>query len=438
MAENFWSSFSDVLRTMLLRRQMQDEFGGYGAIGNLSTVPGGRPMPFMAPPTPSPGQSFTPGNRLADASSGAGINFSPLPMSAGAEASFTPRNPMFDSAMEQPGMSLPGRGTRAMWGSQPDSVQGGAQPWTVGRQSSAEGGATGRDTDAIKRMVLNRIASDESPDYNTIYGGKKFSSFADHPRTKVLITSGPNKGKYSSAAGKYQFIAPTWDAQKAKLGLMSFAPEEQDAAAWDLANVTYKANTGRDLSADAEAGNVQWGALGDQWESLVGAKSGPAGSAQAAASEAAGVSPDGGDTSSPTATGLGWQEVLGALKKANPKAKPEVLGKALLLFEPIMAADSAAQLREMASQNRLDIATMLETGRTDRAAASEAGKKDRFDATQDYRYRALQTRDEEFNRRLDILTTQGKTRESRLQARLLLDQKKALNTMLHQRVMEIS
>jgi len=121
--------------------------------------------------------------------------------------------------------------------------------------------------------LLNTIAGVESPDYTTIYGGQKFSSFADHPRIAVPITSGPNKGKTSSAAGRYQFIGTTWDRAAKALGLTDFSPANQDRAAWWLAQQDYKSNTGRDLTADLQskdpatlAGIRQ--SLGTTWEGL--------------------------------------------------------------------------------------------------------------------------------------------------------------------------
>jgi muramidase (phage lysozyme) len=121
--------------------------------------------------------------------------------------------------------------------------------------------------------LLNTIAGVESPDYGTIYGGQKFSSFADHPRIAVPITSGPNKGKTSSAAGRYQFIGSTWDRAAKALGLTDFSPANQDRAAWWLAQQDYKSNTGRDLTADLQskdpatlAGIRQ--SLGSTWEGL--------------------------------------------------------------------------------------------------------------------------------------------------------------------------
>jgi muramidase (phage lysozyme) len=130
------------------------------------------------------------------------------------------------------------------------------------------------DEDA-KRMVLNKIYSGESNSYNEIYGGKSFDSYADHPRQRQVITEGPHKGEYSDAAGAPQFLSSTWDAEKTKLGLKDFSPASQDAAAWDLAQTTYKSSTGRDLAGDAKAGKVEWGALAGQWPSLAGQEVGP-------------------------------------------------------------------------------------------------------------------------------------------------------------------
>jgi muramidase (phage lysozyme) len=156
------------------------------------------------------------------------------------------------------------------------SVEGGALYARGGlvRQHFEDGGPASDDDP--RRSVLDRIASGESPDYHTIYGGKKFDDLSDHPRIAVPITdkNDPNYGKTSSAAGRYQFIAPTWDAEAKKLGLKDFSENSQDAAAWDLAHSTYHQKTGRDLLDDARANAVNYGALSGVWPSLGKAASG--------------------------------------------------------------------------------------------------------------------------------------------------------------------
>lgn len=128
----------------------------------------------------------------------------------------------------------------------------------------------------IAKAWLDTIAGPESAGaYDTLYGGTKFADFSDHPGANIPIISGPNKGKTSSAAGKYQFLAPTWEEQQAKLKLPDFSPASQDAAAWNLAQETYKAKTGKDLrqaleSAD-DAGIVEIARLlSGTWTSLPG------------------------------------------------------------------------------------------------------------------------------------------------------------------------
>ena len=119
------------------------------------------------------------------------------------------------------------------------------------------------------RALLDTIAGTESPGYDVMYGGRRFNSFADHPRQRIPIRSGPNRGKTSSAAGKYQFLAPTWDQQKQKLGLNDFGPRSQDIAAADLAKSTY----GDNLQADLASGDPnRIGSIGKRlsgkWTSL--------------------------------------------------------------------------------------------------------------------------------------------------------------------------
>jgi muramidase (phage lysozyme) len=143
------------------------------------------------------------------------------------------------------------------------------------------------------RALLDHIAGPESAGlYNVRYGGKLFAGFADHPRVDEPITSGPDAGKTSSAAGRYQFLGSTWDAQKKKLGLKDFSPENQDAAAWDLAQTEYKAKTGKDLlgvlkSGDQAAISDVPRQLSGQWSSLPGGRQ-PAGSGRGIAPAANG------------------------------------------------------------------------------------------------------------------------------------------------------
>jgi muramidase (phage lysozyme) len=123
------------------------------------------------------------------------------------------------------------------------------------------------------RRLLDVIAGVESPGYDVLHGGSRFSGYGDHPRQPVEIKKGPNKGKHSTAAGRYQFIGSTWDRAKAATGVKDFSPESQDIAAWWLAQEDYKSRTGRDLLGDLRSGDPATlarvrGQLAPTWEGL--------------------------------------------------------------------------------------------------------------------------------------------------------------------------
>jgi muramidase (phage lysozyme) len=189
------------------------------------------------------------------------------------------------------GVSRGGASRTDVLDSGPIGTTGGVGPGPTGFRQGTEidsgqlsGFGTGRQTATSTvntnippegRALLDTIASTEAPGYNVIYGGRTFSSYADHPRIAVPIASGPNVGLTSSAAGRYQFLGSSWDRQAATLGLKDFSPANQDAAAWNYAKEVYKAKTGGDLEAALKSGDpnkiAQVGrALNGTWTSLPG------------------------------------------------------------------------------------------------------------------------------------------------------------------------
>lgn len=67
--------------------------------------------------------------------------------------------------------------------------------------------------------------------YYALFGGKKsFSSTHRHPHT-VICRKSRGKKLYSSAAGRYQIIAPTWKRIARDYKLKDFSPFNQDIAA---------------------------------------------------------------------------------------------------------------------------------------------------------------------------------------------------------------
>jgi lysozyme len=70
--------------------------------------------------------------------------------------------------------------------------------------------------------------------YNVMFGGRLFSSYADHPRQLFPFTDRAGRQLFSSAAGRYQFLRATWDELRAKLQLPDFSPASQELAFREL------------------------------------------------------------------------------------------------------------------------------------------------------------------------------------------------------------
>lgn len=82
----------------------------------------------------------------------------------------------------------------------------------------------------IEKAWLDTIAWCEGTDhalgYQTMFTGKIFQGFRDHPRQIQR-----SQRWSSDAAGRYQFLSTTWDECQRALSLPDFSPPNQDRAA---------------------------------------------------------------------------------------------------------------------------------------------------------------------------------------------------------------
>lgn len=119
----------------------------------------------------------------------------------------------------------------------------------------------------VEKALLNAIAGPESGGaYNVRYspnGAKTFDPEMGHPR----IYEPTKDGRKSSAAGRYQFTAETFD----DLGGTSFTPAAQDRLALELARREYLKNGGGDLLSDLQINGLTEEILkkiAPRWEGL--------------------------------------------------------------------------------------------------------------------------------------------------------------------------
>ena len=102
------------------------------------------------------------------------------------------------------------------------------QPSGGGGGGNARGKANYGNT--YERAALDMLADSrvEGANYNTMFGGGTFDTSKGWKHPDKVITSG---GYSSSAAGRYQFLTPTWELAAKALNLKDFSPESQDKAA---------------------------------------------------------------------------------------------------------------------------------------------------------------------------------------------------------------
>ncbi len=73
--------------------------------------------------------------------------------------------------------------------------------------------------DPYIRALMRTISASESNmdrPYHLLYGGQTIGELSHHPDTCVSIETGPNVGDCTTAAGRYQFLTTTWQAQAQK------------------------------------------------------------------------------------------------------------------------------------------------------------------------------------------------------------------------------
>jgi lysozyme len=95
-----------------------------------------------------------------------------------------------------------------------------------------------------EKAFLDMIAACEGTDgpdgYRALFGytptnGKVFDNgFATHPRIKTRFTDTNGNENFSTAAGRYQIIYPTFVRLQTKLKTTGFGPEVQDRMALEL------------------------------------------------------------------------------------------------------------------------------------------------------------------------------------------------------------
>jgi len=99
---------------------------------------------------------------------------------------------------------------------------------------------------AFLEMICVGEGTQGDDGYSIMFGNRRFHDFSDHPRDPMQFRASDGRMLWSSAAGKWQFMAispipggghttvNTWDRLKRKLNLPDFSPASQRAAAIEL------------------------------------------------------------------------------------------------------------------------------------------------------------------------------------------------------------
>jgi len=135
------------------------------------------------------------------------------------------------------------------------------------RITAAELGHGGENICAFLDTLACRLAEGTAgrgdDGYNVLVGGQLFSGYKVHPNRSVYL---PRYRIFSTAAGRYQFIAKTWRVLQQRLQLPDFGPHSQDLAAIELIREKDALDDLRDRDFDAAVTKCR-----KIWASLPGA-----------------------------------------------------------------------------------------------------------------------------------------------------------------------
>jgi muramidase (phage lysozyme) len=135
--------------------------------------------------------------------------------------------------------------------------------------------------DPYIRALMRTITASEAnfiKPYNVLYGGRYIADLSTHPNLCVKIARGPNKGKCTTAAGRYQFLNITWYEKASQYHPQpnrvfpwvkySFEPKYQDAVVYNWLKDSQA--WGTDISKLLKQGNIDQvlKLLSNTWTSL--------------------------------------------------------------------------------------------------------------------------------------------------------------------------
>lgn len=122
--------------------------------------------------------------------------------------------------------------------------------------------------DPYLRALMRTISAAESntaDPYRLLYGGDRVKDLSVHPDECVRIVNGPNQDDCTTAAGRYQFLTTTWEAEAARYHpnwpawyemwqQPSFEPKYQDAVMYGW--LADPSAWGEDIGQRLRAGDI--------------------------------------------------------------------------------------------------------------------------------------------------------------------------------------